>query len=95
MHIKLLLILAAILLVAFNSYGSIRLLKSDLFEPSQKALQLVLIWAIPLFGTLLVLLVMADAPVLRREHFEQFEHDDSTGIKGEPTPWLGHHDPTL
>ena len=52
---ELLLISLAIALVALNAFATFRVLTCEDFEPAQKAMQVVVVWLLPLVGALLVL----------------------------------------
>ncbi len=47
------------LVLCLNLYASVKLLRSGLYDRQQKRTQGVLIWLVPLFGSILVLVVMS------------------------------------
>jgi len=51
----------AIVLVALNLYVSVKLLRSDAYTRLQKALQLVIVWLLPVVGPILVLTLIQGA----------------------------------
>lgn len=49
------LVLALILVFVLNTYATLRLYRSRLYEPPQKTPQLGMIWLLPILGALLVI----------------------------------------
>jgi len=72
-----------------NAYVSYKVLRSELYDKSQKVFQLLIIWFIPLFGMALVLFFLRDelASTSRKdklyERDSEVSYDSATGSVGD------------
>ena len=69
------------LVLCLNLYASVKLLRSGLYDRQQKRIQGVLIWFVPLFGSLLVLVVMSGQQTRSRPAQPTRSDEDGYSLK--------------
>lgn len=81
------------LIGALNVLASIRLYRSNFYDKRQKIIQVVLIWAMPLLGSIAILLFLNEEPWRSARAEDSIEHTDRYNLDGHATSWSdGHHD---
>jgi len=73
-------------LALWNLYVTVRLLLYAGYSPKQKAIQLAIIWILPVVGALLVHSLIAVRPAVRREFYEPVD-GNPPGMGSD----VGHH----
>ena len=73
-------VVGAAVVCAFQTYVSLRLLRSPAYALGQKARQLVVVWLLPLFGAIIVYLVVQSDSIPRARRDTAFTAaDDGIG----------------
>ncbi len=67
-----LILILFVYLFLFNSITTYRLLTSDMYEPTQKIFQSIVVWLLPFLGTAIIAHFLNDEPIILSKKVSKF-----------------------